>query len=323
MRPKISIVIPVYNAELFLRECLDSIYKQILKDFEIICVNDGSTDDSLSILQEYKLKYTNITVINQKNSGIGSATNKAIKQAKGEYLYSLDNDDYLVDENVLNFLYENVKKYDLDILTFNYKTEKHIKKIKQKSYVVKSGKEYLCGEHIPPLWSRICKLEYLKSINFKFLENISFVDTEATPRLIIGAQRVMHIDKVLYHWRRLGNEKVSISQNLNNIKSAYAYMETTKTYDSLFNKENNKELKNILKKERFKAIIEFTRIIAVVNTKESEKLLYNLMCLDFDIFEKIMIKNEKSFFYNSYILNKKKIYYPYVYLLRKITKQFI
>jgi len=323
MIPKISIIIPVYNAELFLRECLDSIFMQTFNDFELICVNDGSTDSSVNILNEYKVEYTNMYIINQKNRGIGVATNRAIEEARGEYLYSLDNDDFLIDENVLEFLYESAKDNDLDILTFNYKTETNIKRVKQPNKIVLDAKEYLLNEYIPPLWSRLCRLKYIKEIKFKFLENISFVDTEATPRLFLRAKRIMHVDKVLYHWRRQGNEKLSISQNLNNLKSAYSYMYTTKTYHNLYQEEKDKKLKKVFKKERFKAIIEVSRIVALVNTDEGYKLLKDLKKLGFGIMENKMIDNEKKFFYNTYIINKKKIKSPYIYLIRKVTKFFI
>jgi len=323
MNPRISIVIPVYNAGKYLEECLDSIFMQNFQEFELICVDDGSTDKSLSVLHDYAENHKNMKVISQENAGIGNATNCAIKYATGEYLYSLDNDDTLVDDTVFRTLYDTAKKNNLDILTFNYKTEKQVKYLKQQSDVLMSGKQYLLNEFIPPLWSRFCKIEYIKKIDFKFLEDIPFVDTESVPRIFLRAERVMHIDKVLYNWRRIGNETVSISQNLNNIKSAYAYFETMNTYDRLKNQEDNLEVKNMLNKERFKATIETIRIIAVVNIKESDIIMNKMLQFNFSVFEKLMMNNEYKFFYNTYVLKSKKIYHPLIYLVRKITKQFI
>ena len=91
---KFSIIIPVYNVEKFLRECLNSITSQTLKNFEVICIDDGSTDNSLTILQEYANKDSRFKVISQENQGQGIARNKAIDIASGEYLFFVDPDDY-------------------------------------------------------------------------------------------------------------------------------------------------------------------------------------------------------------------------------------
>jgi len=92
---KVSVVIPVYNVEDFLGECLDSICNQTLKDIEIICVNDGSKDSSLDILNEYALNDSRITVVDQENGGHAVATNRGMELATGEYLFLMDSDDIL------------------------------------------------------------------------------------------------------------------------------------------------------------------------------------------------------------------------------------
>ena len=105
--PKVSIIIPIYNVEKYLRECLDSVINQTLKDIEIICVDDGSTDNSLSILREYAQKDNRIIVVNQKNQGAAVARNSGIKIAKGEYVCFIDSDDYYPANDVLEILYKN------------------------------------------------------------------------------------------------------------------------------------------------------------------------------------------------------------------------
>ena len=92
---KVSVVIPVYNVEDYLRDCLDSIVNQTLKDIEIICINDGSTDNSLEILEHYKSKDERIKVISQENGGISAARNKGIDLASGDYISFIDSDDYI------------------------------------------------------------------------------------------------------------------------------------------------------------------------------------------------------------------------------------
>lgn len=323
MRAKVSIVIPVYNADRFLRECLDSLFSQSLRDIEVICVNDGSRDNSQNILDEYAARHPNMIVIQQENHGIGHATNRGIEAASGEYLYSMDNDDTLVNSDVLSLLFNTARQHDLDILTFNYTTETQVTRVKQPINKVMTGKEYLLGQYLPPLWSKLCRLEYIHSINFRFLENLSFVDTEAVPRLLLEAERVMHIDEVLYRWRRLDNSTSSVSQNLHNIRSAYAYAETTRTYNRLAHDSDEAALKKAMLKERFKAMVEVTRIAFVVDTDEARSMFSKLMSMDFTPFEKYMLRNEARFYHNTYVRKHNKLMHPWVYLKRKLTKLFI
>jgi len=111
---KVSIIIPVYNVEKYLRQCLDSVVNQTLKEIEAICVDDGSTDNSLSILEEYAEKDHRIRVLTQENMGSGVARNRAIQQATGEYIGFMDSDDW-ADPTMFEKLYENAKLNDSDI----------------------------------------------------------------------------------------------------------------------------------------------------------------------------------------------------------------
>lgn len=95
IKPKVSVIMPVYNSEKFLKECIESVLNQTLKDIEVICVNDGSTDNSLQILEEFQKKDSRLIIINQKKQYAGRARNNGIKYAKGKYLSFLDSDDIL------------------------------------------------------------------------------------------------------------------------------------------------------------------------------------------------------------------------------------
>lgn len=112
---KISIIIPVYNVEKYLRQCLDSIIYQTFKDFECICINDGSTDNSLSILEEYAKKDKRFRILSQQNQGVGVARNFGLRIAVGEYILFVDSDDF-IDNNFCEKLYNNAKKYNSDIV---------------------------------------------------------------------------------------------------------------------------------------------------------------------------------------------------------------
>ena len=112
--PKVSIIVPVYNVEKYLSKCLDSIVNQTLKDIEIICINDGSVDNSQSVLEAYAKKDTRIKVINQENLGLSCARNKGIDIAQGEYIGFVDSDDW-IDLEFYEELYNNAINTQSDI----------------------------------------------------------------------------------------------------------------------------------------------------------------------------------------------------------------
>ena len=117
---KVSVIVPVYNVEKYLKDCLDSVVNQTLEDIEIICVNDGSTDNSLAILEEYAEKDSRIKIITQENKGLGGARNTGLYHANGEYISFIDSDDW-IELNTFEELYNMSKNLDLDMLMFQMK----------------------------------------------------------------------------------------------------------------------------------------------------------------------------------------------------------
>ena len=115
MQPNVTIVLPVYNVEQYLRECLDSVVNQTMREIQIVCVNDGSTDGSLAILEEYAVKDSRITVINQENQGAGSARNAAFPHIKGKYTYFVDPDDW-IDLHLCEKLFKYAEEHQAEIV---------------------------------------------------------------------------------------------------------------------------------------------------------------------------------------------------------------
>ena len=113
---KISVIMPIYNDEEKIYDSINSVLSQSLTDIELICVDDGSTDNSLRILKSLAEKDDRIRVFSQKNQGSGKARNKGISEAKGEYIAFLDSDDQMVDNDALNQLYTEAKKNNVDML---------------------------------------------------------------------------------------------------------------------------------------------------------------------------------------------------------------
>ena len=111
----VSIVVPVYNVHNYLKECMDSILKQTLKNIEVICVDDGSTDNSLSILRSYEKRDLRVKVITKANSGYGNTMNIGIDQARGKYIGIVESDDY-IDANMFERLYMTAELYQAEIV---------------------------------------------------------------------------------------------------------------------------------------------------------------------------------------------------------------
>lgn len=117
--PKITIIVPVYNVEKYLKECLDSLVSQTIDNIEVICINDGSTDNSKEILEDYQNRYSFVKVINhEKNKGLSAARNTGIKNATGEYILFVDSDDFILHE-ACEKLYKYAKKTDSDVVFYN------------------------------------------------------------------------------------------------------------------------------------------------------------------------------------------------------------
>ena len=177
--PKVSVIIPVYNVEQYLRECLDSVVNQTLKEIEIICVDDGSTDKSLDILLEYAKKDNRITVLKQENLHAGVARNAGLAVARGEYLSFLDSDDFF-ELNMHNEVYKKAVNTNAEIVMFNAYLYDDTKKQDNEvdwTLKVQDVPEIFSYKDIPNtifklsncwVWNRLYKSAFIKENNLRF-----------------------------------------------------------------------------------------------------------------------------------------------------------
>lgn len=231
---KLSVLVPIYNVEKYLNQCLASLAKQTLKDIEIICINDGSTDNSLKILQKYAKKYSNFTVINKKNSGYGDSMNQGLEKAKGEYIGIVESDDF-IELNAFEKLYNLAKKTSADIVKANYFY--HSKNGDELHKVVKNQKpnipltladdpSILLEE--PGIWSAIYRREFLKENNIKFRSTpgASYQDTGFHFKAFCAAKRTVYTDKAYLHYRiDNANSSVKSLEKVNYIVGEYGEIE--------------------------------------------------------------------------------------------------
>ncbi|MBS4759487.1 MAG: glycosyltransferase family 2 protein [Clostridium sp.] len=221
--PKISIVIPVYNAEQYLRECLDSVINQTFKDIEIICVNDGSTDNSLSILEEYAQKDKRIKILNKENEGVHTAKNLGIDEAKSDYTIFLDADDFF-DLRMFEKLYNKALETGCEIVACEaYNFDNETKKISKHNSLLKDNlpqqKEIFSWKDLknlniinPSSWNKIIKTDFLKKTGLRFCNFGLYEDYAFFYSLYAYAVSITYIEDSLVYYR---NNIESQRSNLN------------------------------------------------------------------------------------------------------------
>ena len=212
---KFSIIVPVYNVEKFLRESLDSIISQTLKDFEVICVNDGSTDNSLEILNEYAKSDFRFKIISQENQGQGLARNNAIDIAQGKYLLFVDPDDF-IESNTLEVLYNKFQETDVDIIQFDYATckedgtHKRVETFKKRlkkyfNYSIKNNQIFNWHEikkknlekMFLVIWDKAYKTSFIKEHNIKFAPNKIGEDQLFSISSIFSTNKILYMSVFL------------------------------------------------------------------------------------------------------------------------------
>lgn len=206
----ISFIIPVYNVEKYLAKCLDSVLVGNMFTGQVICINDGSTDGSVAILEEYAKKYPNIEIITQPNSGLSAARNAGIKAAKGEYVCFLDSDDYW-EPNVLGGLMAQISRDNLDVLRFKYQNvneryeEFNPYKRDQRldndySEEPTDGVSFLNTRMNTQCYAVMYIIRRNLLDGCSFTEGMYFEDTDWTPRMLCKARRVASTNTIVYNY---------------------------------------------------------------------------------------------------------------------------
>lgn len=216
----VTVVIPVYNVEKYLKECVDSVLQQTYKELEIILIDDGSTDNSSILCDEYAEQYSAIRVLHKNNAGLSSARNVGIKEANGEYIYFLDSDDY-IDKRSIEVLVSEMKTSKADFISFEAEAFSDGIEIQQKTkyhkrflYAESSGCDMLnqlidCKEYVASVPLLFFKMEYLKKQKLFFENGLIHEDELFTFFAYMKANITKHYPVILYHRRMRENSIVT------------------------------------------------------------------------------------------------------------------
>lgn len=232
----ISIIIPIYNVESYLNRCLDSILYQSCKRFELILVNDGSTDNSADICKNYACADSRINLINKKNSGASSARNEGIKAASGKYILFIDGDDYIENsslEKIINWLNENSGSDIVFLKSVSVLPNGRFEKndvYSRDDYYKKSHIDILSyfATHDPLpvcVWNKLIKREVIAANSIYFTEGIICEDVDFCIRLYMHAKTYDYFDAMYYYYRK---DRIGSVMNVNTEKKYYSLLDIIK-----------------------------------------------------------------------------------------------
>lgn len=206
MQPILSIVIPVYNVAAYLEKCVHSCFDQNVdkKLYEIILVNDGSTDNSLELCKKLQIQYPDINIVSQKNKGLSGARNTGLNHSKGKYIWFVDSDDW-IRTNCLTSIFKKLSA-EVDIIWLGHDVW-HLGK-STKTYVPQEVSNPITGEDFFInylknqfyIWKFIYHRDFLLTNHLTFFEGILYEDLEFTPRALLHAKKCITIPEICYHY---------------------------------------------------------------------------------------------------------------------------
>lgn len=252
MNDLISIIVPVYNVEKEIDRCVDSLINQTYENIEVLLIDDGSTDKSSCICDEYAMLDDRIRVIHKENGGLSDARNCGLDNTNGDFVMFVDSDDFLETDACLR-LYECIVNTDTDMCvgvireirkdSVNYQRRSHIKpnvRYSSKEFMVRSIKSY---EWYAPAVLNLYKTAVFNDNNIRFKKGRLYEDIEILPRIYLCTNTISYVDFPFYNYVIREN---SITTSIKNEKHRSSYLQNLQSWKQLFDSVDDKELQSIL-----------------------------------------------------------------------------
>lgn len=276
--PKISVIVPAYNASGYIKKCLDSLVSQTLKDIEIIIVNDGSVDNTEAIIKKYMKKHSQIKYFYKENGGQSSARNLGITYATGEFISFVDSDDY-IELTMLEKMYNKIKESKLDVVIcgINYTYDDRVEKVYPfKENQTITQKDFILTNPCP--WNKLYRKTLLEKNNFKFPEGIIYEDLSLIPRVGIMTKKFGYVNECLYNYIIHDNSTMNINKYNPKINGIFTSLNLLYNHFEEKNKleEYNNELEHIfIHHLLFNANLRFYSFKRYKEIKEISKIMHS------------------------------------------------
>ena len=297
---EVSVIIPIYNVEKYLSFCLDSVINQTFKDIEIICINDGSTDNSRLILDHYAKFDNRIKIIDKENGGLSSARNVGIMESSGKYLVCLDSDDFVSD-----FLVEKsisaIKKNNADVLCYNYyavvgnKLQLQTPALQfpdymdEKCLTEKDLKDDAYTFIHPTAWCKFYSADFIKSNNLKYPEDIIFEDLPFFAEAYLKAEKLYFTNLPLYYYRTFREGSILAEKG----RKTFDFIKSISMVDEIFMKYGKfGKYKNTLLQYKMQLAVYYLSIIKQEYREEFFNMLKNYFSkIDYRDYKKSILEN--------------------------------
>lgn len=290
MLPEISIIVPVYKVEKYLRRCIDSILAQTFKNFELILIDDGSPDNCGKICDEYAEKDKRIVVIHKKNEGCSAARNDGLKISKGKYIGFVDSDD-TIESTMYEEMYNLIEKENFDVVHCDIFT---INLLENTKYIFKFKKP----NYSPTVWSKLFKKELIQKYKIEFPLNAHMgEDLSFTEKYMLIGNNIGYTDSILYNY--ILNES-SVSFNLKKRLEIYKSLDEIIKFIEINNIDDKLKFKKILLVHGYEHVLSCLR-----NSKEFNiNLEYFIIIMYFNIFKFMKYLTLKNILYLLKIVTK-------------------
>lgn len=316
---KVSVVVPIYNIDSYLDRCLSSIINQSFSDFEVLCINDGSKDNSQSIVDKYVQKDSRFKSFIKENGGLSDARNYSIDHVNGEYIFFLDGDDY-IEPNCLEELYKYALEYNQDLVMCGYNEVNYdgtinnivVKKTNLVYGSLSKNPDFLY-DYPHCAWNKLYSSRFFKELGIRYPKGLYYEDVGTTPLIYLEANNIAYINKPLINYvvNRPGNITTSVNKKIVDILDNLRIVN-----DYYINKHRFEEFKNQLCYFNLDMIFDnLYKVKGIENKEFADKFIENAYAL----LDKYFDNWKSNDFFNKYnilkkqLLKNKELYRKFIY----------